>query len=91
MSYRKASSRPSQASSWSNQIFKLLFCIEFVNNLDTFDVLVNIDEVIFSRWTKSNYTWMEKGNQNISYNSNFTGSLALIGALLLMEIGFIFI
>ena len=81
MSYRKASSRPSQASSWLNKIYKLLFCIEFANNLDNFDVLVNIDEVIFSRWTKFNYTWMKKGNQNISYNSNFSGSLALIGAI----------
>ena len=81
MSYRKASSRPSQASSRSNQIFKLLFYIEFANNLDTLDVLVNIDEAIFSRWTKFNYSWMEKGNQNISYNSNFAGSLALIGAI----------
>ena len=49
MSYRKASSRTSQTNSWSNQIFKLLLCIEYANNLDTFDVLVNIDEVIFSK------------------------------------------
>ena len=49
MSYLKASSRTSQTNSWSNQIFKLLLCIEYANNLDTFDVLVNIDEVIFSK------------------------------------------
>ena len=81
MSYRRASSRPLQANSCSNQVFKLLFCIEFANNVDSFDVLVNIDEVIFSRWTKINYTWIEKGSQSISYNSNFAGSLALIGAI----------
>ena len=81
MSYRRASSRPLQANSCSNQVFKLLFWIEFANNVDSFDVLVNIDEVIFSRWTKINYNWMEKGSQSISYNSNFTGSLVLIGAI----------
>ena len=77
MLYRKASSQPSQTNSWSNQIVKLLFCIEFANNLDTFDVLVNIDEVIFSRWAKFNYTWMKKRNQNISYNSNLQVHLSL--------------
>ena len=81
MSYRKASSRPWKSNSCTNQIFKVLFCIDFANNIDPFDVLVNIDEVLFLRSTKTNYTWMEKGNQNICYNSSFTGSLSLIGAI----------
>ena len=81
MSYRKALSRPWKPNSCTSQIFKVLFCIEFANNIDLFHVLVNIDEVLFSRSTKTNYTWMEKGSQNIWYNSSFTGSLSLIGAI----------
>ena len=56
MSYWKASSRPWKSNFCTNQIFKVLFCIEFANNIDPFDVLVNIDEVLFSRSTKTNYT-----------------------------------
>ena len=81
MSYRKASSRPTNASSSLNRTLKSLFWIELSNIVDISHVYVNIDEVLFSNSTKVNYTWCEKGKCNIVYNSSFTGSLALICAI----------
>ena len=63
MSYRNASSRPLKASTLLNQILKLLFWIEFSSRIDSSNVFINFGEVILSRWTKFNYTWMVKGSQ----------------------------
>ena len=88
MSYRKACSRPTNANSMTNQILKNVFWIEFSNLADCSNVYVNIDEVLFSNSTKINYTWCERGNHNIAYNSSFSNSMALISAItFFMEIG----
>ena len=81
MSYRKASSRPTNANLMTNQMLKNVFWIEFSNLADFSNVYVNIDEVLFSNSTKINYTWCERGNHNIAYNSSFTNSIALISAI----------
>ena len=81
LSYKKWSSRLVMKDSDRVNAFKTLFWIEFANIVDNSWIIVNIDEVCFSRLTRLNYSWGMRG-ENSSVNSiSFVGSRSLIWAI----------
>ena len=48
-----------------------IYALEFSNIVDNTKVLVNIDEVIFSKSTKINYSWIRKGRSKFWSNISF--------------------
>ena len=81
LSFKKFSSRPVFKDFHKIYALKCLFAIELSNIVNDSKVLVNIDEVAFSRSTKINYSWSNKGINWSSRNINFSGSLSLIWAI----------
>ena len=55
-----------------------VYAIEFANIIDSSKLIVNIDEVVFSKSTKINYSWISKGYTKFWNNTSFTESLSLI-------------
>ena len=81
LSYKKWSSRPVMKDSDRVNAFKTLFWIEFANIVDNSWIIVNIDEVCFSRLTRLNYSWGMR-SENSSVNSiSFVGTRSLIWAI----------
>ena len=81
LSYKKCSSRPSQKDIARLTAQGKIYAMEFSNIIDNTKVLVNIDEVIFSKSTKINYSWIKKGRSKFWNNISFSGSLSLIWAI----------
>ena len=80
-SYKRVSSRPSASSILQNKLKLILFWLEFANLIKPEHVIVNIDETLFTRSTKFNYSWSVKGVWWTANNSAFVGSLSLIAAI----------
>ena len=80
-SYKRWSSRPTNYQTARIDILKRIFAIEFANVVDKNSLLINIDEVHFSRTTKSNYSWLDRGVSCYRRNISFVGSLSLIWAI----------
>ena len=81
LSCKKCSSRPSQKDVARLKAQRKIYAMEFSNIIDNTKVLVNIDEVIFSKYTKINYSWIRKGRFKFWNNISFSGSLSLIWAI----------
>ena len=61
LSCKKCSSCPSQKDVTRLKAQRKMYAMEFSNIIDITKVLVNIGEVIFSKYTKINYSWIRKG------------------------------
>ena len=80
-SYKRCSSRPSNYDPIRTLMLKRIFAIELTNLIDTDTLLVNIDEVNFSKSTKTNYSWLNRGANEFRSNISFKGSMSLIWAI----------
>ena len=78
LSYKRISSRPVLPEPARVRVLRKIFAIEFANIIDSTQTIVNIDEVLFSNATKSNYSWIHKGQHKFWNNICFKGSLSLI-------------
>ena len=80
-SFKRVSSRPILADPIRWIILKAIFWAEFGNIMEDRLVYVNVDEVLFTKSTKINYSWGKSGRQIIVSNISFVGSLAMICAI----------
>ena len=78
LSYKKCSSRQILKEPLRLKALRKVYAIEFANIIDSSKLIVNIDEVVFSKSTKINYSWISKGYSKFWNNTSFTGSLSLI-------------
>ena len=62
-------------------MLRKIFAIEFSNIIDSTQTIVNVDEDLFSNATKSNYSWIHKGQHKFWNNICFKGSLSLIWSI----------
>ena len=81
LSYKRCSSHSSQIDIARLKAQRKIYVMEFSNIVDNTKFLVNIDEVIFSKSTKINYSWIRKGRSKFWNNISFSGSLSLIWAI----------
>ena len=81
LSYKRISSRPSGSSISQTTLKRILFWLEFANLIRSEHVIVNIDETLFSRSTKINYSCTKRGIEWAVNNSAFVGSISLIAAI----------
>ena len=63
LSFKKVKSRPIGIDYIKQFSTKSLFAVRLVKEIKNFSVLINIDETLFSRATKSVYSWLEKGKE----------------------------
>ena len=90
LSFKRVSSRiVVQDQNWIDA-YKIIFWIEFPHIMGAHQVIVNVDEVLLSNSTKTNYSWASKGKTKIVQNISFKGSQALIGAITSIGGWFIF-
>ena len=67
----------------SNRIdaYKKIFWIEFPHVISAHQVIVNVDEVLLSNYTKTYYLWASKDKTKIMQNISFKWLQTLIGAI----------
>ena len=58
-----------------------LFTMRLANLIDHKSVLINVDEITFSKSTKSCYSWLDRGISWSRANISFKGSISLIWAI----------
>ena len=78
LSYKKCSSSPILKELLRLKALGKVYAIEFAYIIDSSKLIVNIDEVVFSKSTKINYSWISKGYSKFWNNTSFTRSLSLI-------------
>ena len=71
MTYKRVSSRPVMKIPYSIILKKVLFWLEYAHMIKQEHVIVNIDETLFSKSTKINYSWSSKRRDNIVNNISF--------------------
>ena len=80
--YKKGSSRPTKLDfkkhSWTNAFF----CVKLLSILHSLKMIINVDGCCFSRSTKQNYSWLDKGLSCWLQNIKYTGSISLLSAIL---------
>ena len=81
LSYKRVSSRPSISNVPQTKLKKIIFWLEFMNLVKPEHIVVKIDETLFSRSTKINYSWTKKGVWANVNNSTLIGSLSLLAAI----------
>ena len=79
--YKKGSSRPTKLDfkkhSWTNAFF----CVKLLSILHSLKMIINVDGCCFSRSTKQNYSWLDKGLSCWLQNIKYTGSISLLSAI----------
>ena len=56
LSYKRIFSRPTKSNNLQTKMKKIIFWLEFANLIKRSHIIVNIDETLFSRSTKTNYS-----------------------------------
>ena len=78
MSFKLGKYRPFGYDEDKASMMKGLFSIKVSRIIKNYDILINIDESMFSRTTKANYSWSEKGKESKLMNIWFSNSTSLI-------------
>ena len=77
-SYKKCSPRPATYDPIRTANLNRLFVVELANTIEIDSVLINIDEIQFSKSTKVNYLWLDKSINCIRNNITLKNSISLI-------------
>ena len=80
-SFKKWSSRPSNYDRTRTMMLQRLLTMMLTSLIDHESVLINVDEVTFSRSTKPSYSRLERGVWWSRTNISFKGSISLIWAI----------
>ena len=64
LSIKLGKSRPVNYNENRTALMKRLFSIKISKTIENFDVLINIDQSMFSRSTKTSYSWLAKGEDS---------------------------
>ena len=78
VSFKKWSARPVTRDSDRISTFKILFRIEFTNFVDNSWIIININDISFSRLTKPNYSWSSRDEISLINYILFAESRLLI-------------
>ena len=81
LSFKRVSPRSVVQDQARISIYKLIFWVEVVNLIKREHMLINIDEVLQSNSTKTNYSWGARGRTSIVKNIMFKGSQGLIDSI----------
>ena len=81
LSYNRVSSRPLISSIPQTQLKKIIFWLEFMNLVKLEHIVVNIEDILFSRSTKINYPLTKKGVWSNFNNSTLIRSLSLLASI----------
>ena len=81
MSYKLGKSRPVYHNETNTFLMKCIFSIKLSKTMNNFDALINIDETMFSRLTKTSRSWSQKGREMNLMNICFSNSTSLITAI----------
>ena len=79
--FKKGKSRPSCMNKDKNALIKSIFVARVAKEIKRFPLLINIDETLFSRFTKSDYFWLEKGKEWIVMSVRFSNSVSVIAVI----------
>ena len=82
LTFKKCLTRPNNVDLSRVKVLRSMFWVDFWGLLKYKTLILNIDEWIISRSTKSNYSWSIKGGNKEVKNSPFNGSLSIILAIL---------
>ena len=81
LSFKRISSRLVKDNDKIIRLKRIIFCIEYSNMINNKIVVVNIDETLFSNFTKNNYNWATKGRSAWWQNILFTKYISMIAAI----------
>ena len=81
MTYKRGLSRLINYNEEHQLRMKQWFAVTLSKMLKKLELLINIDESSFSRLTKKNYSWIQKGKEQIIKNICFRNSCSLITAI----------
>ena len=81
LSYKRINSRPCYIDEDRLQLTRILFSMSLSNTIDHETLLINIDETMITKETKSNYSWAPKGINSEILNIKFENSLNIILAI----------
>ena len=81
LSFKLGKSRPVNYNESTTLMMKILFSIKASRILHSYDALINIDETIFSRSTKTTRSWSLKGKEANLMNLWFSNSTSLITSI----------
>ena len=80
-SYKRCSSRSTTYDPIRTANLNKLFAVELADTIEIDWVLLNIDEIHFSKSTKVNYSWLDKGINCTRNNITMKNSTLLIWAI----------
>ena len=83
--FKRISSRLVKDNDKIVRLKRIIFCVEYSNMINSKIVVVNIDETLFSNFTKNNYSWATKGRSAWWQNILFTESISMIAAITSMD------
>ena len=81
MSYKQRKSHPVSYDERKLLLMEGLFSVNISKIIQKYDVLINIDEAMFSRSTKASRSWSIKGQETKLMNICFSNSTSLIAAI----------
>ena len=58
-----------------------LFCLKLLSILHSLKLIINVDGCCFSRSTKQNYSWFDKGRSCWLQNIKYAGIISLLSAI----------
>ena len=82
MSFKLCKSRPSTFKITKIKALRKLFCAYFIQRLEPSTLIINVDESVFRRTSRINYSWSTKGVGAEMKNTQFSGSTSMILAIL---------
>ena len=77
----KFTQKPANIDFQQLQMLRVLFWIKLAKCICTDDILVNVDESIFSRNTTLNYSWSKRGQEAEFRSTRFWESISMIAAV----------
>ena len=81
MSYKLGKLRPVNYCKSNTDLLKALFSLKVCKINDRFELLINIDETMFSRSTKASHSWSTKRKEWTLMNIWYSNSTSLITAI----------
>ena len=78
---QKGKSLPIEFEQDRQGLLKWCFAVKIIPLLSQFDMLINIYETSFSRWTKLEYSWSRNGEMRELLNIGYTDSTSLITSI----------
>ena len=83
LSYKRVSSRHINLDHELKNYKKILFAFKIWQQLNNSMTLINIDEALFTKSTKINYSWWKRGVSTSISNQVFRGSVSLVSSILM--------